>query len=53
MIGGLAGLVIGMVLTVFYFSLATFFAANAKVLEGRLRSWQRIPWQRGSITRKR
>src|SRR5437588_2538260 len=48
MIGGLAGLVLGMVLTVFYFSLA-----NAKVLEGRLRSWQRMPWQRGSITRKR
>jgi hypothetical protein len=34
LIGGLAGLVIGVVLTFFYFSLATFFAVNAKALEG-------------------
>lgn len=33
LIGGLVGLVIGVVLTAFYFSLATFFAVNAKVLE--------------------
>jgi len=33
LIGGLVGLVIGVVLTVFYFSLATFFAVNAKALE--------------------
>lgn len=32
-IGGLIGLVIGVVLTVFYFSLATFFAVQAKALE--------------------
>jgi hypothetical protein len=33
LIGGLIGLVIGVVLTVFYFSLATFFAVQAKALE--------------------
>ena len=33
LIGGLVGLVIGVVLTTFYFSLATFFAVNAKALE--------------------
>lgn len=33
LIGGLVGLVIGVVLTAFYFSLATFFAVNAKALE--------------------
>jgi hypothetical protein len=33
MIGGLVGLVIGVVLTAFYFSLAAFFAGNAKALE--------------------
>jgi hypothetical protein len=33
MIGGLVGLVIRVALTVFYFSLATFFAVNAKALE--------------------
>jgi hypothetical protein len=33
LIGGLVGLVIGVVLTVFYFSLATFFAVNAKALQ--------------------
>jgi len=33
LIGGLVGLVIGGVLTVFYFSLATFFAVNAKALQ--------------------
>ena len=33
LIGGLIGLVIGVVLTVFYFSLATFFAVNAKALQ--------------------
>ena len=32
MISGIVGLVIGVVLTVFYFSLATFFAVNAKAL---------------------
>ena len=32
LIGGLAGLVIGVVLTILYFSLATFFAVNAKAL---------------------
>ena len=30
LIGGLVGLVIGVVLTVLYFSLDTFFAVNAK-----------------------
>jgi hypothetical protein len=33
LIGGLVGLAIGVVLTVFYFSLATFFAVNAKALQ--------------------
>ena len=33
LIGGLIGLVIGVVLTVFYFSLATFFAVQEKALE--------------------
>ena len=33
LIGGLVGLVIGVVLTVFYFSLATFFAVQAKALQ--------------------
>jgi hypothetical protein len=33
LIGGVVGLVIGVVLTVFYFSLATFFAVQAKALE--------------------
>jgi hypothetical protein len=32
LIGGLVGLVIGVVLTVLYFSLATFFPVQAKVL---------------------
>lgn len=32
LIGGLVGLVIGVVLTVLYFSLATFFAVQAKAL---------------------
>jgi len=32
-IGGIIGLVIGVVLTVFYFSLATFFEVHAKALE--------------------
>ena len=32
LIGGLVGLVIGVVLTVLYFSLATFFAVHAKAL---------------------
>jgi hypothetical protein len=32
LIGSLAGLVIGVVLTILYFSLATFFAVNAKAL---------------------
>jgi len=33
LIGGVVGLVIGVALTVFYFSLATFFAVQAKALE--------------------
>jgi len=33
LIGGVVGLVIGVVLTVFYFSLASFFAVQAKGLE--------------------
>lgn len=33
LIGGLVGLVIGVALTVFYFSLATFFETNAKALD--------------------
>ena len=33
LIGGVVGLVIGVVLTVFYFSLATFFAGQAKALD--------------------
>ena len=33
LIGGVVGLVIGVVLTVFYFSLATFFAVQAKALD--------------------
>jgi hypothetical protein len=33
LIGGLVGLAIGVVLTLFYFSLATFFAVNAKALQ--------------------
>ena len=33
LIGGLVGLVIGVALTAFYFSLATFFAVNAKALQ--------------------
>ena len=33
LIGGLIGLVIGVALTVFYFSLATFFAVQTKALE--------------------
>jgi hypothetical protein len=33
LIGGLVGLVIGVVLTVFYFSLAAFFAVNARALD--------------------
>ena len=37
LIGGLVGLVIGVVLTVFYFSLTTFFAVNAKALEATQR----------------
>jgi hypothetical protein len=32
LVGGLVGLIIGVVLTVLYFSLATFFAVNAKAL---------------------
>ncbi len=32
LIGGLVGLIIGVTLTVFYFSLATFFGANSKAL---------------------
>lgn len=32
-IGGVIGLVIGVALTVFYFSLASFFAVQAKALE--------------------
>ncbi len=32
LIGGLVGLIIGVALTVFYFSLATFFGANSKAL---------------------
>jgi hypothetical protein len=32
-IGGIIGLVIGVALTVFYFSLATFFAVQTKGLE--------------------
>lgn len=32
LIGGLVGLIIGVTLTVFYFSLATFFGANTKAL---------------------
>jgi hypothetical protein len=33
LIGGVVGLMIGVVLTVFYFSLATFFRVQAKALE--------------------
>jgi hypothetical protein len=33
LIGGVVGLVIGVVLTVFYFSLTTFFAVQARALE--------------------
>ena len=33
LIGGLVGLVVGVVLTVFYFSLAAFFAVNARALD--------------------
>jgi len=33
LIGGLLGFVIGVVLTVFYFSMATFFAVQARVLQ--------------------
>jgi hypothetical protein len=33
LIGGVVGFVIGVVLTVFYFSLTTFFAVQAKALE--------------------
>ena len=33
LVGGLVGLVIGVVLTVLYFALATFFAGNARALE--------------------
>jgi hypothetical protein len=32
LIGGLLGLIIGVALTIFYFSLATFFRANARAL---------------------
>lgn len=32
-VGGIIGLVIGVALTVFYFSLATFFEVEAKTLE--------------------
>jgi hypothetical protein len=35
LIGGGVGLVIGVVLTVFYFSLATFFAVQAKALDAQ------------------
>jgi hypothetical protein len=33
LIGGVVGLVIGVVLTVFYFSLAAFFTVQAKALD--------------------
>jgi hypothetical protein len=33
LIGGIIGLIIGVAVTVFYFSLATFFTVQAKVLE--------------------
>ena len=32
LIGGLVGLIIGVALTILYFSLATFFGANTKAL---------------------
>jgi len=35
LIGGVVGLVIGVVLSVFYFSLATFFAVQAKALDAQ------------------
>ena len=35
LIGGLLGLAIGVGLTVFYFSLATFFKAHAKALKAQ------------------
>lgn len=35
LIGGVIGLVIGVVLTVLYFSLATFFEVNAKALHAK------------------
>jgi len=43
LIGGFVGLAIGVGLTVLYFSLATFFAVNARVLNAkrRDREWQR------------
>jgi hypothetical protein len=34
LIGGFVGLAIGVGLTIFYFSLATFFAVNARALNG-------------------
>ena len=33
LMGGLVGLVIGVLLTVFYFSLAAFFVVNARALD--------------------
>lgn len=33
LIGGLLGLIIGVALTIFYFSLASFFRVNAKALD--------------------
>jgi hypothetical protein len=43
LIGGFVGLAIGVGLNVLYFSLATFFAVNARVLNARRegREWQR------------
>jgi hypothetical protein len=43
LIGGFVGLAIGVGLNVLYFSLATFFAVNARVLDarGKGREWQR------------
>jgi hypothetical protein len=43
LIGGFVGLAIGVGLTVLYFSLATFFAVNARVLNAKR---EETEWQR-------
>jgi hypothetical protein len=53
LIGGIIGLVMGVALTVFYFSLATFFAVQAKAAQKKGREWQRHHRQRKAGDRRK